>query len=341
VPSLREAHRISQVEARRARLERVRALEPDSFGAYYEMLVAKFITLAALLPFAAGSALAWAVAGEFDFPVFVVAEIALFLIMGAVNTANTYYDYEADLQNDEFSVYSGGIRVLVENRVTDRRKALWLAVALLVAGGLVGLTLPFVFHTGPWTLPLGVFGSLCGWFYTARPLSLVYRGLGEAVIAVCSGILTVVSGYYLQTGAFDPVLVPVAGTLALSILNVIIINEFADVGPDERAGKRTLVVRLGKERCSRVYAANAVLAMCLIAAAPLLGCPWYAAAAGLISCVHLAVANVRRMLAGDYGDDGINDVTWDTFRLHFNLEASIALALSVGGAVVHVVARFP
>ncbi|MGQ9919584.1 MAG: prenyltransferase, partial [Bryobacteraceae bacterium] len=86
---------------------------------------------------------------------------------------------------------------------------------------------------------LGFVGALCGWFYTCPPLKLVYRGLGEVVIAGCSGMLTVVSGYYLQANAFDLAMIPPALALAASILNVILINEYADRFSDARTGKRT------------------------------------------------------------------------------------------------------
>ena len=43
----------------------------------------------------------------------------------------------------------------------------------------LGLAIYFLLHTGPWTLALGFYGALCGWFYTAPPFKLVYRGLLE------------------------------------------------------------------------------------------------------------------------------------------------------------------
>jgi len=333
MPSYREAVRISRIEAQRARRERVERLRPDSFQAYYEILVVRFIVLAAAVPFAVGAALAYYLTGAFNWMVFLVGEAAVFLIMGAVNVGNTYYDFEADLQNDEYSVYSGGIRVLVEGRITRRSRALALAIGLLVAALPLGLALRHWLGTGPLTLPLGTFGALCGWFYTGRPLKLCYRGLGELIIAVCSGMLTVVTGFYLQTGRLGPELVPPAAALAFSILNVILINEFADAGPDRRVGKRTFVVRFGKRGAARAYLADLAAIACALAAAPLLGLPWWVTAVGLAAAGPLAWHNGRRMLRPTYWDEGINDVTWDTFRLHFNLEAALALAFLVAGLV--------
>lgn len=317
-------------EVYRLRKERIDRIPPDSVHAYYEIMVARFILLAASVPFALGMALAYWHTGKFHFWVFLVGSIAVYLIMGAVNAGNTYYDYETDLQNWDFSIYSGGIRVLVENKITNRRRALYFAIGLMVAALPLGLSLRFVFGTGPWTIPLGLFGALAGWFYTGWPLKLVYRGLGELVIAVCSGMLTVVSGYYLQTGRFDPVVVPYALGLAFTILNVILINEFPDAPSDARAGKRTFLVRFGKEVASRVYLANWALALVCFLSAPLWGAPWWSVALPLALAAKPAAQNVRRILRREHLED-INDTTLTTFTVHFTLELWAMVALFVGG----------
>jgi len=333
MPSYKEAYRISQIEAMKARKARVDHLTPDSFEAYYEILVARFIILAAVVPFLLGSLLAYYFTGSLNLWVLVISSVVVFLVMGAVNAGNTYYDFETDVQNNEFSVYSGGIRVLVEKKISSRKRALWFAIGVMVLALPLGLSLPFYFHTGPWTIPLGLFGALCGWFYTGWPLKLVYRGLGELVVAICGGMLTVATGYYLQAGGFGPILIPLAGALGFSMLNVIFINEFADSPSDARSGKKTFVVRFGKDVAARAYLVNLGLALVFTAAAPLFGAPWWISLLTLASVAKPARDNVRRILAGSYRDEGINDLTWDTFRIHLYLEA-VPAALVLGAGLV-------
>ena len=333
MPSDKEAYRISQIEAMRARQERVDHLDPDSFGAYYEILVARFIVLAALLPFLLGNFLAYLATGRLNLWVLGLGSVVVFMVMGAVNAGNTYYDFETDVQNKEFSVYSGGIRVLVEKKISQRKRALWFAIGVLVVALPIGLLLPFYFHTGPWTIPLGLFGALAGWFYTGWPLKLVYRGLGELVVAICGGMLTVVAGYYLQAGRFDPVLIPVAGALGFSILNVIFINEFADAPSDARSGKKTFVVRFGQDATARAYLFDLAVALAFVAAAPLFGVPWWVSVVTLAAVAGLVRDNVGRIRAKTYTGEGINDLTWDTFRIHLNLEAIPAILLLGAGLV--------
>jgi 1,4-dihydroxy-2-naphthoate octaprenyltransferase len=317
-------------EVYRARKERVDRIPVDSVHAYYEIMVARFIIFSASLPFALGSLLAFERTGQWNWAVFAISSLAVFLIMGAVNAGNTYYDYELDKDNWDFSVYSGGIRVLVEERITNRKRALYFALGLLAVAFPLGLILYFVFHTGPWTLPMGVVGALAGWFYTGWPLKLVYRGLGELVVATCSGMLTVVAGYYLQAGGFSWAIAPLALGLAFSILNGILINEFPDVPADARHHKMTFLVRFGKEVSSKVYLVNVVLTGLSFLSAPLWGLPWYGAWPGLLLAAPLMVKNFRRVLAGAHLID-INDVTLDTFKVHVSLMLGSCAGLLIAG----------
>ncbi len=322
MPTYAEIH-----EAYRRRLAKSR---PNSPRAYYEIMVPRFIMVSASLPFAVGAALAAYRTSAFNWPVFGLSSLVVFLIMAAVNAGNTYFDYETDRQNRNFSAYSGGIRILVEGKITNRQHALLFAGGLLALACPLGLALYFLLHTGPWTLALGFFGALCGWFYTAPPLKLVYRGLGELVIAVCSGMLTVVTGYYLQAARFDLALLPPAVGLAASILNVILINEFADRPSDARSGKVTALVRLGPERAARLYQANQIVTLLALAAAPPFGLPWYAAWGALVAALPLAWRNRRAMRAAAWAGDGINDLTLQTTTVHLLLEGGLLVGLLAG-----------
>jgi len=323
MPTMEEVHR-----AYRHRLEKI---PPDSWRAFYEIMVVRFIIVTAMLPFWLGTVLAFYQHGTVHWPVFLIGSLTVFLIMAATNAGNTYFDYETDSKNFEFSAYSGGIRVLVEGKITDRRRALWFAFGLLVVALPLGLSLPFLFGTGPWTIPLGLFGALCGWFYTAKPVKLVYRGLGELAIALCCGTLTVVSGYYLQANRFDRALIPLSVALAGSILNVILINEFADRRTDALSGKRTMLVRLGPEKAVRLYRANQVWSLAAAALAPLFGVPWYAALLALAMATPVVWRNRRRTLERAYEGDGINDLTLDTFAVHLFLEVGFLIPVLVAG----------
>ncbi|MCX7966509.1 MAG: prenyltransferase [Syntrophorhabdaceae bacterium] len=113
---------------------------------------------------------------------------------------------------------------------------------------MVGLIIQFYFKTGTWTIPLGVFGILSGFFYSMMPIRWVARGVGEILIGLCYGWLPVSVSFYLQIGEFNHIIHWVSIPIACTIFNVILINEFPDYPADIIAKKSNLVVRYGKKR---------------------------------------------------------------------------------------------
>jgi 1,4-dihydroxy-2-naphthoate octaprenyltransferase len=83
--------------------------------------------------------------------------------------------------------------------------------------------------------------------------------LGEILIGFCYGWLPIATGFFLLTGFFSPQIVQLSLPVGFSIFNVILINEFPDDEADRVVGKRTLVVRFGKERMGDLYAGLSLL----------------------------------------------------------------------------------
>jgi 1,4-dihydroxy-2-naphthoate octaprenyltransferase len=212
-------------------------------------------------PFTLGALLAWRWEGLFNWPVYLLGVGAVILIMGMTYFTNEYFDFETDVLNKEFNKFSGGSRALPDGQVS-RPKVLVAALILLGLAALVGLSIQFVFKTGSLTLPLGIFGILAGFFYTAKPVQLAYRGFGEVLIAICYGWLPVFTGYYLLAGFPRGFLLHLFTVpIALTIFLVILINEFPDFTSDQASEKKNLVVRLGRERASLVYILASLLAL--------------------------------------------------------------------------------
>jgi 1,4-dihydroxy-2-naphthoate octaprenyltransferase len=116
----------------------------------------------------------------------------------------------------------------------------WGLLALVVPAGLW-----LAWQSGPGLLLIGLAGLFLGWAYSAPPLALVSRGLGEA--AVAAGWLLVVAGSDSCSAAPSPSPLVAGLSYALLVAAILFINEFPDRRGDEAAGKRTLVVRLGPD----------------------------------------------------------------------------------------------
>ena len=193
----------------------------------------------------------------------------------AINVTNDVYDTlsGADDANTTPTQFSGGSRVAVYDLVSIRGLAK-LALALFGGAAVIGLALVAI--TGSMELLwIGVAGILVGVAYTAPPLKLVYRGLGEIAVAIGFGPIMLLGAYVVQTGelAWEPfVLSLVPGILIALILYV---NEIPDRRGDAAAGKRTLPVRLSPDVVRIGYLVAALAAFGVVVVGAVSGLfPW-------------------------------------------------------------------
>ncbi len=215
---------------------------------------------ASVVPVIVGGAVAYWETGTVRWGYWLATLIALVLLHAAANLANDYYDHLS--RNDEINVefispFTGGSR-FIQKQLTSPVSILIAALACLAAGSGIGLIL--VWLRGWPILVLGVVGGLSGFFYTANPLRLGYRGLGEIFIFLDFGILPVLGTYYVQTQQFTIAAAAASLPVAFLIAAVLWINQFPDYRADHAVHKKHWVVRLGRRRACYVYAADLLAA---------------------------------------------------------------------------------
>jgi len=226
------------------------------------------------LPFILGTFLAYKFNGTFNWEVFALGLSGVVLIMLATYHSGEYFDYKGDvissrLHNNQFA---GGTRTLQAGKIAPVI-ALWTSIIAVIASLCIGIILQFGYKTGPYTLLLGILGTLPGFFYSTEPVRLVKRGIGELFIGFCYGWLPVASSYYIQTGTIAPIINLLWLPIGLSIFNVILLNEFPDYEADVATDKKNLLYRIGKTRGLIVYIIVAVLTSLSMFAAPAWGVP--------------------------------------------------------------------
>ena len=121
--------------------------------------------------------------------------------------------------------------------------ATWLAFGVAVAAGIYLATV-----AGLVILLVGAASIARRRPLHGRPAPLRLRGLGELFVFLFFGLVAVNGSYYVQLERLDwlPFGLSVAvGFLATAIL---VVNNVRDIETDRRAGKRTLAVRLGRQR---------------------------------------------------------------------------------------------
>lgn len=172
--------------------------------------------------------------------------LCLFCLEAATVFCNDYLDYVTDRANVHHGPFTGGSRVLVSGQLGFAQLRHGIGLMLILA--CLGAALAVKTSLSPTTSALWlVLAAILTLGYTAPPLKLSYRGLGELDVAFTHSALVLWLGYLLQGGA-PGVGLPwlLALPLFLSILPAIILAGVPDRAADVIAGKHTLAERLGK-----------------------------------------------------------------------------------------------
>jgi 1,4-dihydroxy-2-naphthoate polyprenyltransferase len=212
-----------------------------------------------------GAAMAGAHLRALDWPRLAWGQLAVTSIQLMTHYANDYFDLEADKANTTPTRWSGGSRVLPNGELSPK-VALVAAVFLAAVALFSTFILGAVLAAPPAVCLLIVVALALAWAYSAPPLRLHSRGLGELDTAIIMTVLMPLAGYGLQTGAVDaPAIVSVAPLFFLQFAMILAV-EFPDRLGDASVGKRTLVVRMGPGRAGALYVGALLL--------PYLCMPW-------------------------------------------------------------------
>lgn len=208
---------------------------------------------ASAAPVIVGAGVAWS-DGHFSLGPALAALLGACLLQVGANFANDVFDFErgadtADRKGPPRATQSGWITP------ASMKRAMWLAFAAATATGI------YLTYVGGWrVLALGLASIAAAYLYTGGPRPYGYLGLGDLAVFLFFGPGAVAGTYYVQALSVSPLAllasIPI-GALATAIL---VVNNLRDIETDERAGKRTLAVRLGDARTRAYYQALLLVA---------------------------------------------------------------------------------
>ena len=192
--------------------------------------------------------------GLLDVMALVFGLATMWLLQLSTHFLNEYYDQIGDYSNRHRTFFSGGSGVLAEGRLAPQLARLAALVAFSLAVLLLA-TATLTFSTfGLTTLVIFSIAAIGALGYSAPPLSLVERGLGELYVTLIVGLLVPLFGYSAQTGKaslmFALACLPCASLILASVISV----AFPDFESDRKTLKQTLVVILGPEKAAKLYA---------------------------------------------------------------------------------------
>jgi 1,4-dihydroxy-2-naphthoate octaprenyltransferase len=262
------------------------------------------------------------------------AVLALIVALGIQIGTNYVNDYADGVRGTDDARVGPG-RLVAGKLATVRQ----VQLAALISFGIAGIAgLVLADRVTWWFVPLGALCGVAGWAYTGGPRPYGYMGFGELFVFVFFGLVATAGSAYVQHAPFIIALggrlfsyqydwafvvwvgVPI-GLLAAALLEA---NNLRDIDTDRVAGKKTLAVRLGRQRAGVFYC------LTLMAAALSIGVlhgyrPWTLLA---LLAVPLAFYPVRLALSNREGRR-LLPLLQATVRLQIALAVFLTIGLLV------------
>lgn len=208
--------------------------------------------IATVVPVLLGASVA-AYHGYFDPLLFVLTLVGASSIHLGLNMANDYFDsmLGADYVNKAPTPFSGGSRV-IQYGLLSPASVIRISGLFYLIGVSVGLYLAVTRGFLEITSLLAI-GFFLSFFYTAPPVKLAYRGLGELAVGVGFGPVIVLGSYFVQAQAFEVSALLASIPVGVLIALILYVNEIPDKPFDKAAGKKTVVVRLSDDKVLLLY----------------------------------------------------------------------------------------
>jgi 1,4-dihydroxy-2-naphthoate octaprenyltransferase len=227
-------------------------------GVHIWLMAARVRTLpAAIAPVLVGTALAGYL-HVFHPLRFIAALIGAIFIQVGTNLSNDYSDARRGADAED---RLGPVRVTAGGLVPPKR----VLVATYISFGVAVLAGAYLIAVAGWQLLLvGAASILAGILYTGGPRPYGYEGLGELFVFLFFGIVAVAGSFFVQVKHLDWEAFALAVPVGLIAAAILVVNNVRDIDTDRRAGKRTLAVRLGRERTRTLFAGMVYLAYVLV-----------------------------------------------------------------------------
>jgi 1,4-dihydroxy-2-naphthoate octaprenyltransferase len=180
-------------------------------------------------------------------PAMACLTVALLLQIG-VNLANDYFDFTKGIDTAD---RLGPVRVTQSGLIPPGRvKAAMITVFILSL--LPGF---YLIAIGGWpVVTIGAASVIAALAYSGGPYPLASHGLGDLFVFIFFGLVAVCGTYYVQVLRLTTMVMVLGVIVGLMITAILVVNNLRDIDTDQRAGKRTLAVMIGRRNTQAEYA---------------------------------------------------------------------------------------
>lgn len=214
-------------------------------------------TFGVLMYFLIGTLFAVLLNGQFILTKVIWGFLILFTANLATHYSNDYFDFDVD-KYGTVTPFSGGSGILVKNpelkELSKKLAYFFIGLSILIGAGFT------IYYSFPISFFLFVlFGNALVWFYSAPPIKLAYRKVGE-IGNLLNGFIMPGAGYFVTMGTIDlPFIIFSIPFLFLQFMFTLGV-EIPDLEGDKKGGKITWIVSKGREFGFKLMGISVILA---------------------------------------------------------------------------------
>jgi len=164
-----------------------------------------------------------------------------------VNLFNDLGDYEKGVDNEK---RLGPERSLQSGKISKKEMRKLIAFVILIT-----LILGFIafLNSGITVIFLGISLILIAYLYTSGPFPYGYKGLGEIMVILIFGPVTILGALFLFDIEYNLIILLISIICGLSTSTIILTNNIRDLENDYTHNKITLAVKLGEKKSRILY----------------------------------------------------------------------------------------
>lgn len=192
--------------------------------------------------------------GGFSWPLAILAVFGVMMAHLGLNLCDDYFDYYENSAQSRQELKRQGIRArhVKYPYLTDGSaslKDLRIAIVVYFLWALVAGVIIW-WHRSNILLYIFLLTLLMGVFYSAPPLKLSYRGLGELVIGIIFGPLLMTGVYVSACGRFDESILYMSVPVGMLVMNILFTHSYIDQAADAASDKMTFARLLKSDKAN-------------------------------------------------------------------------------------------
>jgi 1,4-dihydroxy-2-naphthoate polyprenyltransferase len=202
----------------------------------------------------------------------------VFFLAMFVNITNDYFDHKSGTDSTRFDFMTPETKAAIaevyderiywdgnafdKGEVSERQG---LIIISMIALGALLVSIPIILYGGWPIIALGAIGFFLAFFYTAPPLNLGARGLGELDVGASFFMMSFFT-YYVIVGEWSWEMFFIALTVGLTVMLMRFVDQMSGYEAHVKGGEKDWCVRLGLEKAIKAEGAFLVVLYVLCAA---------------------------------------------------------------------------